>query len=162
MPDYPRKSFGRGKRLLALASAALISVVAGCGTSSDQASDAGTTAPTTSLAPTTTAAPNVYAKAGANALVDATRDVPYRLYVPNSDESSMMVIDPATNQVVDKIAVGRNPQHVVPSWDLKTLYVTNDLSNSLTPIDPKTSKRAGPDIPVDDPYNMYFTPDGQY
>ena len=52
---------------------------------------------------------------------------------------------------------------MIPAWDLKTLYAANDEGgNSLTPIDPKTGKRAGPNIPVSDPYNMYFTPDGQY
>ena len=39
---------------------------------------------------------------------------------------------------------------------------TNDLGNSLTPINPVTGRPAGPNIPVDDPYNMYFTPDGRY
>ena len=50
----------------------------------------------------------------------------------------------------------------MPAYDLRTLYVTNDLGNSLTPISPRTGRPAGPDIPVDDPYNMYFTPDGRY
>ena len=50
----------------------------------------------------------------------------------------------------------------MPAWDLRTLYVTNDIGNSLTPIDPRTGKPAGAPIPVDDPYNMYFTPDGRY
>ena len=49
----------------------------------------------------------------------------------------------------------------MPAWNLRTLYVTNDIGNSLTPIDPRTGK-PGPPIPVDDPYNMYFTPDGRY
>jgi DNA-binding beta-propeller fold protein YncE len=71
------------------------------------------------------------------------------------------VIDPHTFKVVDHFAVGGLPQHVVPAWDLRTLYVTNDTGNSLTPINPRTGKR-GADIPVDDPYNMYFTPDGRY
>ncbi len=51
---------------------------------------------------------------------------------------------------------------MVPAYDLRTLYVTNDLANSLTPIDPRTGRPAGPNMPVDDPYNMYFTPDGRY
>jgi len=42
-----------------------------------------------------------------------------------------------------------------------TLYVTNDTGNSLTAIDPRTG-RPGRTIPVEDPYNMYFTPDGRY
>jgi DNA-binding beta-propeller fold protein YncE len=53
---------------------------------------------------------------------------------------------------------------VVPAWDLQTLWVANNgrrrFDGSLTPIDPKTG-RPGPDIPVTDPYNMYFTPDGK-
>ncbi|HVT78844.1 MAG TPA: YncE family protein [Acidimicrobiales bacterium] len=103
---------------------------------------------------------NVYARDGAGMLTGAARAAIARVYVPNSDDGSVDVIDPNTLAVVDHFAVGRNPQHVVPAWDLKTLYVTNDLANSLTPIDPTTGKVAGPDIPVDDPYNLYFTPDG--
>ena len=40
------------------------------------------------------------------------------------------------------------------------LYVTNDLANTITPFNPATGAPAGPAIPVDDPYNLYFTPDG--
>ena len=72
------------------------------------------------------------------------------------------MIDPTTYKVIDHFAVGALPQHVTPSWDFKTLYVDNDHGNSLTPIDPRTGKRRGPDIPVTDPYNLYFTPDGRY
>jgi len=75
-----------------------------------------------------------------------------------------LVIDPVTRKVVDRFRVGVNPQHVVPSWDLKTLWVTNNAEGrtdgSLTPIDPATGK-PGKAIAVDDPYNMYFTPDGR-
>jgi DNA-binding beta-propeller fold protein YncE len=53
------------------------------------------------------------------------------------------------------------PQHVVPAWNLRTLYVTNDVGNSLTLIDPRTGK-PGRTIPVADPYNMYFTPNGKH
>ena len=69
---------------------------------------------------------------------------------------------PTTYKVIDHFAVGALPQHVTPSWDFKTLYVDNDHGNSLTPIDPRTGKRRGPDIPVTDPYNLYFTTDGRY
>jgi YVTN family beta-propeller protein len=84
--------------------------------------------------------------------------------VPNRAANTVSVIDPATMQVVDTLNVGINPQHVVPSWDLKTLWVANNAEGrtdgSLTPIDPNTGKTGTP-IPVDDPYNMYFTPDGK-
>jgi YVTN family beta-propeller protein len=71
------------------------------------------------------------------------------------------VIDPQTFRVVDQFAVGALPQHITPSYDLKMLYVNNDDGNSLTPIDPRTGKTRAP-IPVDDPYNLYFTPGGRY
>jgi len=87
----------------------------------------------------------------------------HRVYVPNRTSNDVWVIDPATLKVVDKYKVGINPQHVVPSWDLKTLWVNNNAEGrtdgSVTPIDPLTGK-PGKSIPVDDPYNMYFTPDG--
>ena len=104
---------------------------------------------------------NIYAATGAGMLSAVVRADPYRIYVPESGGSAVDVIDPATMQIVSRFTTGRNPQHVVPSYDLRTLYVTNDLGNSLTPIDPHTT-RPGRTIAVDDPYNMYFTPDGKY
>ena len=83
------------------------------------------------------------------------------MYVPNSKSNSVTVIDPATFQVIDRFPVGRLPQHVTPSYDLKTLWVLNDKGNSLTRIDPATGKPKGT-IRVSDPYNMYYTPDGKY
>src|SRR5206468_831068 len=85
---------------------------------------------------------------------------PY-VYVPNSDSNTVDVIDQRTFKVVEHFAAGGLPQHVVPAYDLRTLYVTNDTGNSLTPIDPRTAKPGKP-IPVSDPYNMYFTPNGRY
>ena len=105
---------------------------------------------------------NIYADDGAGMLSPAVRGVPYRIYVPNSGGSTVTVIDPSTYRVIDSYQTGLNPQHVVPGYDLRTLYATNDLGNSLTPISPVTGRPDGPDIPVDDPYNMYFTPNGRY
>jgi YVTN family beta-propeller protein len=84
---------------------------------------------------------------------------PNLVYVPNTLSNDVDVIDPTTYKIVDHFSVGTTPQHVVPSYDLSTLYVNNNKGNSLTPIDPKTGKPGAP-IPVEDPYNLYFTPDG--
>jgi YVTN family beta-propeller protein len=102
---------------------------------------------------------DVYDHTRAGQLSPAVAGVPSRVYVPNSESNTVDVIDPATFAVVDHFPVGALPQHVTPAWDLKTLYVDNDAGNSLTPIDPVTG-RPGTPIPVDDPYNLYFTPDG--
>jgi YVTN family beta-propeller protein len=82
------------------------------------------------------------------------------VYVPNTLSNTVDVIDPATFAVVEHFAVGREPQHVVPSWDMKTLWVNDDLGNDLVPIDPRTGA-AGRPVAVEDPYNLYFTPDGR-
>ena len=107
---------------------------------------------------------NLYSEAGAGKLSPAVAGALPRVYVPNVKSNDVYVIDPATLKVVDKFRVGINPQHVVPSWDLKTLWVTNNAEGrtdgSLTPIDPATGK-AGKPVAVDDPYNMYFSPDGR-
>src|SRR5262249_18562321 len=104
---------------------------------------------------------DIYAHDGAGMLAPAARAATSRIYVPNSESASVDIIDPSTYKVVDHFAVGELPQHVTPAYDLRTLYVTNDLGNSLTPIDPSTGKAGNP-IPVDDPYNLYFTPGGRY
>ena len=104
---------------------------------------------------------SVYAFDGANRLRGAARFAKPLVYVPNSQSATVDVIDPRTYKVIEHFTVGVLPQHVVPSYDLKTLYVTNDVGNSLTAIDPRTGK-PGRTIPVEDPYNMYFTPDGRY
>jgi YVTN family beta-propeller protein len=107
---------------------------------------------------------NLYSETGADKLSPSLANVPTRVYVPNVKSHEVHVIDPATFTVIDRYKVGKNPQHVVPSWDLTTLWVTNNAEGrtdgTLTPIDPMTGK-PGPDVAVDDPYNMYFTPDGK-
>jgi len=106
---------------------------------------------------------NLYSGTRADKLSPVVAKHLHRVYVPNRTSNDVWVIDPATLKVIDKYKVGINPQHVVPSWDLKTLWVNNNAEGrpdgSVTPIDPLTGK-PGKSIPVDDPYNMYFTPDG--
>jgi len=106
-------------------------------------------------------ATNVYAADAAGRLTGAARFARPLVYVPNSLSGTVDVIDQRTFRIVESFPVGALPQHVVPAYDLRTLYVTNDEGNSLTAIDPTTGRR-GRTIPVSDPYNMYFTPDGRY
>jgi len=107
---------------------------------------------------------NVYSETTAGKFSPAVSGALSRVYVPNLKSGDVYVIDPATFQVVDRFVVGGNPQHVIPSWDLKTLWIAGSaergLSGILTPIDPKTGK-PGATIKVADAYNLYFTPNGQ-
>lgn len=108
-----------------------------------------------------TGAVNIYAATGANALSPAAAKAKPLVYVPDSRSGTVSVIDPATYAVVRTFPSGKIPQHVVPAYDLTRLWVLNNESSTLTPIDPVTGQE-GASVHVDDPYNMYFSPDGIY
>ncbi|MEU6406967.1 YncE family protein [Streptomyces sp. NPDC046985] len=164
-----RTPLSRASRIL-LACAALAGLSACSGGSADQPDQAlGSKSPARDQRaadalpgmPPVLDAKDVYSADRAGQLSDTVKDFPSRIYVPNTLSNTVTVLDPRTYKILDTIPVGRQPQHVVPSWDLKTLWVNNDLGNSLTPIDPRTGK-AGKAVDVHDPYNLYFTPDGKY
>ncbi len=152
---------GRRRGLLAGAVAlGLSALVPACGDSGSPATNATRSTPSTTTAGAATARPHrvdVYAADRPGRLSPVVRGFRSLVYVPNSGANTVDVIDPKTFRIVRHFAVGAQPQHVVPSWDLKTLWVTNDQGNSLTAIDPRTG-RPGRTVPVADPYNMYFTP----
>jgi len=104
---------------------------------------------------------DVYAADRPGQLSPAVRFDRPLVYVPNSESATVSEIDPASRTVVATLPVGRLPQHVVPSWDLRTLWVANDAGNSLTALNPRTG-RPGRTVPVTDPYNLYFTPNGRF
>ena len=107
---------------------------------------------------------NLYSEVAAGKMSPALAGDLVRIYVPNLRSNDVYVVDPQAMKVIDRFKVGIGPQHIVPSWDLRTLWVTNNAEGrtdgSLTPLDPRTGK-PGAAVMVDDPYNMYFTPDGK-
>ncbi len=104
---------------------------------------------------------NVYAHTGVGHWNPVVVGLAPRVYVPNGKSNTVSVIDPKTYQVITTFSVDAEPQHVIPSWDLRTLWVASDKGRqSLTPVVPRTSK-PGKAVPTPDPYNLYFTPDGK-
>ena len=152
--------------------AALAGLIAGTRVQEAAAAEASASAPTGAAAAVSTVpgmppvvdARNLYSETAAGKTSAAVRGDLERIYVPNLRSNDVVVVDPTTMKVVDRFKVGIGPQHIVPAWDLRTLWVTNNAEGrndgSLTPIDPRSGK-PGKAIPVDDPYNMYFTPDGK-
>ena len=104
---------------------------------------------------------NVYAHIRPGMINPKWRGDPVRVYVPNSLSNTVTVIDPQTYKVIGEFPVGADPNHVTPAWDGSVLYVNDTAGNSLVPINPATGKPGAP-VPVADPYNLYFTPDGRY
>ncbi len=108
---------------------------------------------------------NVYAGTGAGMFSPAVAGHLSRVYSPNLTTGKVDVIDPGTFTVIESLDAIPSPQHIVPSWDLQTLWVSGDISYrgghaDVMPIDPKTGK-LGKAIEVPNSYNMYFTPDGK-
>ncbi len=175
LPIWPANAVQGGYGLLCSAAAAIVQVAQSAGAPNAapaQATPAPAAAPRSSPAPVQTVPgmppivnpANLYSAAGPDMFSPAVAGALTRVYVPNLRSDDVYVIDPATRKVIDRFPVGAIPQHVVPAWDLQTLWVANNgrrrLDGSVTPIDPRTG-RPGPNIPVADPYNMYFTPDGK-
>ncbi len=104
---------------------------------------------------------DIYAADRPGLLIPVVKQFPPRIYVPNSGSNSVDIIDPKTYRIIGHFRAGKQPQHVTPSWDMKTLWVLNDLNDLLIRIDPATGRRKET-IKVKDPYNMYYTPDGRY
>jgi len=102
---------------------------------------------------------DVYAADRPNHLSRRIRHDPPRVYVPDSGGNAVDVIDQRTFKVIRHFAVGAQPQHITPSWNLRTLWVSNDKGNTLTAIDPRTSRR-GRTVAVADPYNLYYSASG--
>ncbi|HET7310539.1 MAG TPA: hypothetical protein VFJ17_04375 [Mycobacteriales bacterium] len=147
-------------------------------TGASPSASAAVTAPSTSATPHATRPPvsrrgllpgmpaplsatDIYAADRPGRLSPVVRHDPALVYVPNSESGTLDVISQKTFQIVGHYQVGRLPQHVTPSYDMRRLYVLNDQGNSVTVINPRTGK-LGATLPVTDPYNMYFTPDGKY
>ncbi|MFH8408519.1 YncE family protein [Streptomyces sp. NPDC018019] len=162
----------RGGLRAALLAAACALVAAGCGGSGTTAADRSPGAsppasPAKAAKPVLAGMPplldehDVYAADRPGKLAPHVRSFPSRVYVPNTGSNTVSVIDPKTYKVIETIPVGVQPQHVVPSWDMKTLWVNNNRGHDLTPINPANG-RSGKPVDVHDPYNLYFTPNGKY
>ena len=103
---------------------------------------------------------NVYEQTGPNMLSPAVANDPALVYVPDSYGTKVTVISQETRKIIRTFQTGFLSQHVVPSYDLKTLWVNASAANQFVPIDPVTG-RPGRPVAETRPYNLYFTPDGK-
>ncbi|MFM1907080.1 MAG: hypothetical protein RLZZ591_757 [Pseudomonadota bacterium] len=81
------------------------------------------------------------------------------IFVLNSQDANVSVIDPLTWSVIKEIETGKEPHHLYLTPDSKSLIVANALSDSLTFIDPATALVQRTVRGVMDPYQLRFSPD---
>lgn len=81
------------------------------------------------------------------------------VFVLNSLDADISVVDPASFTVVKRIATGKEPHHLYLSPDEKSLIVANALGDSLTFVDPRTAEVQRVVRGISDPYHLRFSPD---
>jgi DNA-binding beta-propeller fold protein YncE len=81
------------------------------------------------------------------------------VFVLNSLDASVSVVDPVSWQETRRIATGKEPHHLYMTPDEKSVIVANALSDSLTFIDPRTGEVQKVVRDIVDPYHLRFSPD---
>ena len=81
------------------------------------------------------------------------------VFVLNSLDDSVSVINPANWSEIKRIDTGKQPHHLYLTPDEKSIIVANALSDSLTFIDPKSAQVQRVVRGVMDPYQLRFSPD---
>ena len=95
--------------------------------------------------------------AGAQALAQAQVVV-----VLNSRDASVSLIDQKTFAEVGRVDVGKEPHHLYPKPDGKSLIVATAISNDLHFLDPITGQMQRRVLDIDDPYQIGFSPDNKW
>jgi DNA-binding beta-propeller fold protein YncE len=81
------------------------------------------------------------------------------IFVLNSLDASVSVIDPVTWRETKRLATGKEPHHLYLTPDEKSLIVANAFSDTLTFIDPRTAEIQRTIRGILDPYQLRFSPD---
>jgi YVTN family beta-propeller protein len=97
--------------------------------------------------------------AGALLLAASAAQAGNPIFVLNSLDANVSVIDPKTWQVTQRIPTGKEPHHLYLTPDEKSVIVANAGSDSLTFIDPTTAEVQRVVRGTLDPYHLRFSPD---
>ena len=81
------------------------------------------------------------------------------VFVLNSLDGNVSVIDPVSWSEQKRILTGKEPHHLYLTPDEKSVIVANALSDSLTFIDPRTAQVQRVITGISDPYHLRFSPD---
>ncbi len=81
------------------------------------------------------------------------------IFVLNSQDASVSVIDPLTWKETQRFHTGKEPHHLYLTPDEKSLIIANALGDSLLFVDPKTAAVQRTVRGILDPYQLRFSPD---
>ena len=109
-----------------------------------------------SATPASTPAPAAGATAAA---ASGNGGLTHPIFVLNSLDATISVIDPQTWTETKRIPTGKEPHHLYLTPDEKSLIVANALGDSLTFLDPRTAEVQRTVRGIVDPYQLRFSPD---
>jgi YVTN family beta-propeller protein len=89
----------------------------------------------------------------------ALAQTPAPVFVLNSLDGNVSVINPVTWTEIQRIPTGKEPHHLYLTPDEKSVIVANAMGDSLTFIDPRTAKIQRTVTGILDPYHLRFSPD---
>lgn len=98
------------------------------------------------------------------ALAPALMAAPARadlVYVLNSGEATISLLDPATRQEIRRVPVLREPHHLVLTPDGRQLVIADSAGNELIFVDPMTGEFLRRER-ISNPYHLEYSPDGRY
>jgi YVTN family beta-propeller protein len=93
------------------------------------------------------------------AVVNGASAAPTPIFVLNSLEANVSVIDPVTLTETARIPTGKEPHHLYLTPDEKSIIVANALGDTLTFVDPRTAQIQRTVRGIVDPYHLRFSPD---
>ena len=95
----------------------------------------------------------------APAAANSVGKAPPPLFVLNSLDATVSVIDPLTWAEKQRIQTGKEPHHLYMTPDERSLIVANSAGDSLTFLDPRTAEVQRTVYGIIDPYQLQFSRD---
>lgn len=95
----------------------------------------------------------------ASALLSLVAHAAPPVFVLNSLDATISVVDPVSWTESKRIPAGKEPHHLYLTPDEKSLIIANALSDSLMFVDPKTAEVQRTVTGILDPYQLRFSPD---
>ena len=95
-------------------------------------------------------------------LVTVRAQSPAPIFVLNSLDANVSVIDPVSWRVVKTLPTGKEPHHLYLTPDEKSVIVANAAGDSLTFIDPRTAEIQRVVRSIIDPYHLRLSPDRKW
>lgn len=85
-----------------------------------------------------------------------------QVIVLNSEEASYSILSRGSRTEIQRLPIGREPHHLMPTPDGKELLIASTITNELVALDATTGERKRTIRGIVDAYQLGFSPDGKW